>query len=143
MDHTSLRRYCAFPGNIVSLRCSKKNSQDPWKAIAALYGSVPLHTVSAKKNAHFFKLVTELCQFLGGSWKVITNIQQLSQLLSTVNNRGSGLLLLKKTSQLKWKGPQKGKKKRFFEKSENLWLWTNQCNWRADKRGEYADLVQD
>jgi hypothetical protein len=24
-------------------------------------------TVSAKKNAHFFKLVTELCQFLGGS----------------------------------------------------------------------------
>jgi hypothetical protein len=24
-------------------------------------------TVSAKKNAHFFKLVAELCQFLGGS----------------------------------------------------------------------------
>jgi hypothetical protein len=24
-------------------------------------------TVSAKKNAHFLKLVTELCQFLGGS----------------------------------------------------------------------------
>jgi hypothetical protein len=24
-------------------------------------------TVSAKKNAHFFMLVAELCQFLGGS----------------------------------------------------------------------------
>ncbi len=60
-----------------------------------------LHTVSAKKNTHFFKLVAELCQFLGGSWKVINNIQQFSQLLCTVNNRGSGLILSKNSSQLR------------------------------------------
>ncbi len=55
---------------------------------------------------------------------------------------GQGYFCQKKTSQLKWKGPKKAKK-RFFEKSENLLLWTNQCNWRAEKRGEYADFIQD
>jgi hypothetical protein len=43
------------------------------------------------------------------------NIQQLSQLLCTVNNRGSGLILSKKKSQLKWKGPKKGKKSVFLK----------------------------
>jgi hypothetical protein len=32
-----------------------------------LPGRIYIYTVSAKKNAHFFKLVAELCQFLGGS----------------------------------------------------------------------------
>jgi tRNA splicing ligase len=86
--------------------------------------------------------VAELCQFLGGSWKVITNIQQLSQFLYTINNKERGLILSKQHPC--WSGRvQKRAKKRFFFKSENLWLWTNQCNWRAEKRGECADLVQD
>jgi hypothetical protein len=59
--------------------------------------------------------VAELCQFLGGSWKVINNIQQLSQHLCTVINRGSGLILSKNTSQLKWKGPKKGKQSGFLK----------------------------
>jgi hypothetical protein len=53
----------------------------------------------------------ELCRFLGGGWKVIYSFQQLSQPLFTVHNKGGGLILSKKkTSQLKWKGPKKGKK---------------------------------
>jgi hypothetical protein len=100
------------------------------------------YSIHQKKRA-FFKLVAELCQFLGGSWKVIHNIQQLSQLLWTVNNRGSGLILSKKNIPAEVEGSKKRQKKGFFEKSENLWLWTNQCNWRAEKRGECADLVQD
>ncbi len=56
--------------------------------------------------------MTEFCQFLGESWKVIINIQQLSQLLYTVNNRGWGLILSKnipaevegsKKTQKNWK----------------------------------------
>jgi hypothetical protein len=35
--------------------------------IYTMYNLVRTGTVSAKKNAHFFRLVTKLCQFLGGS----------------------------------------------------------------------------
>jgi hypothetical protein len=41
--------------------------------------------------------VTELCQFLGGNWKVIIAVQQNSQPLLTARNRGGGLFLSKKT----------------------------------------------
>ncbi len=64
--------------------------------------------------------MAELCQFFGGSWKVINNIQQLSQLLCAVNNRGWGLILSKNTSQLKWKGPKKGKKEVFWKIGKSL-----------------------
>ncbi len=64
--------------------------------------------------------MAELCQFLGGSWKIIYNIQQLSQFLWTVNNRGSGLILSKNTSQLKWKGPKKEKKAVFWKIGKSL-----------------------
>jgi hypothetical protein len=80
-----------------------------------------IYSIRQKKHA-FFKLLTEPCQFLGGSWKVIINIQQLSQFLYTVNTRGSGLLLSKKNLPAEVKGSKKRQKKHFFEKSENLWL---------------------
>ncbi len=64
--------------------------------------------------------MAELCQFLGGSWKGINNIQQLSRHLCTVINRGSGLILSKNTSQLKWKGPKKAKKAVFWKIGKSL-----------------------
>jgi hypothetical protein len=64
--------------------------------------------------------VTEFCQFLGGGWKVLLGVKQHSQslLTCTVRNRGGGVILSKKTSQINWRGPKKVKK-RFLEKSEN------------------------
>jgi hypothetical protein len=62
---------------------------------------LPLYTASTIKNAHFLNFVTELCQFLGEGWKVIIDVKQHSQPLFTVRNRGGGLILSKKTSQLK------------------------------------------
>jgi hypothetical protein len=76
-------------------------------------------TVTAKKNAHIENFVTELCQFLGGGWKVIIDVKQHSQPLLRVRNRGGELILSKKTPQLKWRGAKKGKKA-VFEKFENL-----------------------
>jgi hypothetical protein len=66
--------------------------------------------VSAKKNAHIENFVMELCQFLGGGWKVIIDVKQHSQPLLRVRNRGGELILSKKTPQLKWRGAKKGKK---------------------------------
>jgi hypothetical protein len=63
--------------------------------------------------------VTELCQFSGGDCKVIIAVKQRSQTLLAVRNKGGELILLKKTPQLKGRGPKKGKKKRFFEKFKN------------------------
>jgi hypothetical protein len=60
----------------------------------------------------------ELCQFLGGNWKVIISTKQHSQTLLTVRNKGGELILSKKTPQLKRRGPKKGKK-RFFENFNN------------------------
>ncbi len=45
-----------FAGNIMNMQ-----------ARSPVTFKVCIGTVSAKKNAHFFKLVPELCQFLGGS----------------------------------------------------------------------------
>ncbi len=69
-----------------------------------------------QKIAPFFKLVAELCKFLGRSWKVIFNIQQLSQLLYCTQLRtgNEGWFCQKKTSQLKWKGPKKKQKSVVF-----------------------------
>jgi hypothetical protein len=68
------------------------------------------NTVSAKKLAHVQYFVTELCQFLGGDCKVIIAVQQHSQTLLAVRNKGGELILSKKTPQLKGRGPKKGKK---------------------------------
>jgi hypothetical protein len=62
--------------------------------------------------------VTELCQFLGGYWKVTIAVKQHSQTLLAVRNKGGELILSKKTPQLKGE-VQKKAKKRFFEKFKN------------------------
>jgi ribosomal protein L28 len=49
-------------------------------------------TVSAKKNARIENFVTELCQFVGGGWKVIFDVKQHSQPLLIVRNRGGELI---------------------------------------------------
>ncbi len=67
---------------------------------------------------HIENFVTELCQLLGGGWKVIIDVTQHSQPLLRVRNRGGELILSKKTPQLKWRGPKKAKSS-FFEKFEN------------------------
>jgi hypothetical protein len=67
--------------------------------------------VSAKENTHIENFVTELCQFLWGGLKVITDVKQHSQPLMRVRNRGGELILSKKTPQRKWRGPKKGKKR--------------------------------
>jgi hypothetical protein len=54
--------------------------------------------------------MSELCQLLGGGCKVIIAVKQHPQPLYTVRNKGRGLILYKKTSQLKWKGPNNAKK---------------------------------
>jgi hypothetical protein len=59
----------------------------------------------------------EFCQFLGGGWEVIIAVQQHSQSLHTVSDRGGGLILSKKTPQLMWRGPKKAKK-RFLKNSK-------------------------
>jgi hypothetical protein len=71
--------------------------------------------------------VTELPQFLHGGWKVLLAVKQYYQPLYTVRNRGGGVILSKKTSQLKWRGPKKTKKG-FYDKFKNSLLWTNQCS---------------
>jgi hypothetical protein len=71
--------------------------------------------VSAKKNAHIENFVTELCQFLGGGWKVTIVVKQHSQPLLRVRNKGEELIFSKKTPQLKQRGPKKG----FLKKFEN------------------------
>ncbi len=48
--------------------------------------------MSAKKNAHIENFVTELCQFVGGGWKVIFDVKQHSQPLLRVRNRGGELI---------------------------------------------------
>jgi hypothetical protein len=53
--------------------------------------------------------VKELCQFLGGDWKVIIALKQHSQTLLAVRDKGGELILSKKTPQLKGRGPKKGK----------------------------------
>jgi hypothetical protein len=63
--------------------------------------------------------VTELCQFLGGDWKVIIAVEQYSHTLFTVRNRGGGSFLSTKSPELQWRGPKKGKKGGFFEKFKN------------------------
>jgi hypothetical protein len=74
--------------------------------------------VSAKKNAHIENFVTELCQFLGGGWKVTIDVKQHSQPLLKVRNKGGELILSKKTPQLKQRGPKKGKKSGFLKNSK-------------------------
>jgi hypothetical protein len=59
----------------------------------------------------------ELCQFLGGDWKVIIAVQHHSQPPLTVRNRGGELFLTKKTPQLQWRGPKR-QNKRFLENSK-------------------------
>jgi hypothetical protein len=54
-----------------------------------------LYSIRQKKCA-FFKLVTELCQFLGGDWKVMSSIQQLSQPLYTEGKGREGRLFCQK-----------------------------------------------
>jgi hypothetical protein len=63
-----------------------------------------------QKNAHIEHFVTELCQFLGGGWKVIIDVKQHSQPLLRVRNKGEEVILSKKTPQLKRRGPKKGNK---------------------------------
>jgi hypothetical protein len=58
--------------------------------------------------------VTELCQFLGGDWKIIIAVEQHSQLLLTIRNMGGGLFLSKKSPQLQRRGPKKAEKCFFF-----------------------------
>jgi hypothetical protein len=72
------------------------------------------------KNVLFFKLGTELCQFLGGGWKVISSNQQLSQPLYAVHNREERFILSEKSSQRKFKGPKKGKKGLFKKIGKSL-----------------------
>jgi hypothetical protein len=62
--------------------------------------------------------VIELCQFLGGDWKIIIAVEQHSNPLLTIRNKGEGLFLSKKSPQLQWRGPKKGKKN-FWEKLKN------------------------
>jgi hypothetical protein len=73
--------------------------------------------VSANKNAHIENFVTELCQVLGGCWKLIIDVKQHSQPLLRVRNMGGELILSKKTPQLKWRGAKKAKK-RFLKTSK-------------------------
>ncbi len=82
-----------------------------------IYPTIYLYTVSAKKLAHVQNFVTELCQFLGGDWKVIIALKQHSQTLLAVRNRGE-LILSKKTPQLKGRGPKKGKKSILLKNSK-------------------------
>jgi hypothetical protein len=57
-----------------------------------------MYSVRHKKHASL-KFCAELCQFLGGDWKVIIAVQQHSQPLLTARFRGEGLFLSKKTPQ--------------------------------------------
>ena len=77
-----------------------------------------MYTVSVIKLARVQYFMTELCQFLGGDCKVIIAVNQRSQTLLAVRNKGGELILSKKTPQLKGRG-KKRQKKRFFEKFEN------------------------
>ncbi len=58
--------------------------------------------------------MTELCQFLGGDWKVIIAVEQYSQTLLTIRNRGGGSFLSKKSPELQWRGQKKAKKRVFL-----------------------------
>ncbi len=60
----------------------------------------------------------ELCQFLRGDWKVIIAVEQYSQTLLTIRNRGGGSFLSKKSLELQWRGPKKGKKSVFLKNSK-------------------------
>ncbi len=62
--------------------------------------------------------MTELPQFLHGGWKVLLAVKQYYQPLYTVRNRGGGVILSKKTSQLKWRGPKK--KTRVFMRNSKI-----------------------
>jgi hypothetical protein len=68
----------------------------------------------AKKLVHVQKFVTELCQFLGGDWKVIIAVKQHSQTLLAVRNKGGELILSKKDTPAKGERSKKGKKEVFF-----------------------------
>jgi predicted enzyme related to lactoylglutathione lyase len=54
--------------------------------------------------------VTELCQFLGGGWKVIIAVKQHSQTLLAVRNKGGELISLKKDPPAIGERSKKGKK---------------------------------
>jgi hypothetical protein len=56
--------------------------------------------------------VSELCQFLGGGWKVILAIKQHSQPLFTVRNRGGEVIFSKKYTHVKVEGSKKRFKKK-------------------------------
>ncbi len=75
-------------------------------------------TVSVIKLARVQYFVTELCQFLGGDCKVIIAVNQRSQTLLALRNKGGELILSKKTLQLKGRGPKKGKKAVFLKNSK-------------------------
>jgi hypothetical protein len=62
--------------------------------------------------------VTELCQFLGGDWKVIIALKQHSQTLLAVRSKGEELILSKKTPQLKGRGSKKRQKSGFLKNSK-------------------------
>jgi hypothetical protein len=99
--------------------------------------------MSAKKNAHIENFVTELCQFLGGGWKVIIDVKQHSQPLLRLRNRGGELILSKKTPQLQWRGAKKGKKSGFLINSKIPNCGPTSAARELKKRGECADLVQE
>jgi hypothetical protein len=63
--------------------------------------------------------VTELCQFLGGDWKVIIAAKQHSQTLLTVRNKGGELILSKQDTPAKGERSKK-RQKRFFLKNSKI-----------------------
>jgi hypothetical protein len=73
--------------------------------------------------------VRERCDFEGFNWTVIKLFSLVTQLVK----EGEGRFNKKKTSQLKWKKPTKGRT-RFFQNLEiHYVIWTNRYSKRLEK----------